>query len=68
MSQNLDENYKLAYGKKAGFGKRPALVLVDFAHAYFDPESPLYAGVDDALATRMGQPERRALLRPQFAA
>jgi maleamate amidohydrolase len=53
MSQNLDENYKLAYGKKAGFGKRPALVLVDFAHAYFDPECPLYAGVDDALASAL---------------
>jgi len=53
MSQDLDANYNIAYGKKAGFGKRPALVLVDFAHAYFDPECPLYAGVDDALASAL---------------
>ncbi|KAA3511634.1 MULTISPECIES: isochorismatase family protein [Agrobacterium] len=53
MSQDLDENYKAAYGKKAGFGKRPALVLIDFAQAYFDPECPLYAGVDDALASAL---------------
>lgn len=53
MSQDLDANYNIAYGKKAGFGKRPALVLVDFAHAYFDPECPLYAEVDDALASAL---------------
>ncbi len=53
MSQNLDDNYKLAYGKKAGFGKRPALILIDFAHAYFDPDCPLYADVDDALASAL---------------
>ncbi len=27
-------------------GSRPALILVDFARAYFDRSSPLYAGVD----------------------
>lgn len=53
MSQDLDANYSVAYGKKAGFGKKPALVLVDFAHAYFDPECPLYAEVDDALASAL---------------
>jgi maleamate amidohydrolase len=31
-------------------GLRPALVLVDPARAYTDPASPLYAGVEDAVA------------------
>ncbi|MNL28598.1 Maleamate amidohydrolase [compost metagenome] len=53
MSQDLSENYSRAYGQKAGFGKRPALVLVDFAQAYFDKDCPLYAGVDDALASAL---------------
>ncbi|WP_372013972.1 N-carbamoylsarcosine amidohydrolase [Tistrella mobilis] len=33
-----------------GFGRRPALVIVDVVQAYFDPGSPLYAGVEDMLA------------------
>lgn len=32
------------------FGKRPALVIVDVVMAYLDPASPLYAGVETALA------------------
>ncbi|MEM5470291.1 isochorismatase family protein [Hoeflea sp. AS60] len=53
MTQNLDDNYKIAYDNKAGFGKSPALVMVDFAHGYFDPDCVLYAGVDDALASAL---------------
>jgi maleamate amidohydrolase len=53
MSQNLIDNYKIAYNNKVGFGKSPALVLVDFAQAYFDPQCSLYAGVDDALASAL---------------
>lgn len=53
MSDDLIENYKKAYGNRVGFAKRPALVLVDFAHAYFDPQSELYAGVDAALASAL---------------
>ena len=34
MSEDLDANYAKAYGNRAGFGKKPALVLIDFAHAY----------------------------------
>ncbi|WP_339951633.1 isochorismatase family protein [uncultured Albimonas sp.] len=44
MSEDLGDNYARAYGKKAGFGQRPALVMVDFAHAYYDPDCPLYGG------------------------
>ncbi|MCX5480559.1 isochorismatase family protein [Kaistia geumhonensis] len=47
----LDANYKRAFGKRIGFGARPALILIDFVEAYFDPACPLYAGVEDALAS-----------------
>jgi maleamate amidohydrolase len=53
MTENLDDNYKIAYDNKAGFGKSPALVMVDFAKGYFDPDCVLYAGVDDALASAL---------------
>ncbi|MBP2550839.1 maleamate amidohydrolase [Neorhizobium galegae] len=53
MSQDLDDNYRIAYDNRAGFGKRPALVLIDFAEAYFDPDCVLYAGVDGALASAL---------------
>lgn len=53
MIEDLTENYKRAFGKKIGFGARPALVLVDFAQAYFDRGSDLYAGVDAAFASAL---------------
>lgn len=31
-------------------GRRPALLVVDFVRAYLEPDSPLYAGVEDARA------------------
>ncbi|NTF34515.1 isochorismatase family protein [Rhizobium skierniewicense] len=46
-------NYASAYNNRIGFGKKPALVLVDFVQAYFEPDSPLFAGVDDALASAL---------------
>ena len=50
--QNLDDDYEGAgYNKRLGFGERPALILIDYVEAYFDKSSPLYAGVDDALAS-----------------
>lgn len=47
------QDYASVYNNKAGFGKSPALVMVDFAHAYFDPDCPLFAGVDEALASAL---------------
>jgi maleamate amidohydrolase len=45
MADTLDQNYsKAGYHAAQTRGSRPALVLVDFAHAYFDPEAPLYGG------------------------
>ena len=50
---DLNQSYAKAYRNKAGFGKRPALVLVDFVEAYFDPKCDLYADVDDALESAL---------------
>ncbi|WOI58014.1 isochorismatase family protein [Palleronia sp. LCG004] len=48
-----EKSYEDVYGHKVGFGLRPAVILIDFAHAYFDPGCPLFAGVDDALASAL---------------
>ncbi|MCE2842225.1 MAG: isochorismatase family protein [Novosphingobium sp.] len=48
---DLGENYKGAFDGHLPFGKKPALLIVDFVVAYLDPASPLYAGVEDALAS-----------------
>lgn len=53
MTEDLGENYRRAYGNSVGFGKRPALVMIDFAEAYFDRDCELYAGVEDALASAL---------------
>lgn len=53
MSDDLDANYARAYNTRVGFGSRPALLLVDFCQAYFDPECDLYAEVDEAMASAL---------------
>jgi len=53
MSDDLTDNYKKAYGRRVGFGMRPALILVDFVQGYFDPECDLYAGVEENLAAAL---------------
>jgi maleamate amidohydrolase len=53
MDETLRENYRRAYGTRVGFGKRPALLLIDFVQAYFDPACELYADVDAALASAL---------------
>ena len=39
-----------AFGGKLGFGTRQALVMVDFARAYFDSASPLFANRPEVIA------------------
>lgn len=41
----------MAFGSRLGWGEHPALVVVDPARAYLEPDSPLYAG--DSAATAM---------------
>ena len=52
-SSGLGENYKAAYDSRLGFGDTPALILVDFVQAYFDESCPLFADVEDALASAL---------------
>jgi maleamate amidohydrolase len=53
VTHDLSANYKKAYDNRLGFGDRPALILVDFVQAYFEVSCPLYAGVEDALASAL---------------
>lgn len=53
MEEDLLENYKRAYGVRIGFGRRPALLLVDFVKGYFDRSCELYAGVEVSLASAL---------------
>lgn len=50
MTQDASLNYKGVFDTHLEFGSRPALLLIDFVQAYFDPDSPLYADVEDELA------------------
>lgn len=48
---DLAADYAAAgFGNSLGPGTRPALLAVDIVRAYLDPESPLYAGVEDTVA------------------
>lgn len=52
MQDNLEEDYAAAgFGGRLPFGKRPVLLIVDVVMAYLKPASPLYAGVEAALAS-----------------
>ncbi len=53
MSDDLAANYAGVYGKRIGFGARPALLMIDFCQGYFDPSCDLYSGVEDALASAL---------------
>ncbi len=53
MSEDLTENYRGAFDGTLGFGRKPALILIDFVKAYFDKASPLYAGVEATLASAL---------------
>jgi maleamate amidohydrolase len=48
---DLSANYAGAFDGHLPFGQHPALLIVDFVKAYLDKDSPLYAGVEDALAS-----------------
>lgn len=49
---DLDDDYARAgFGGRLGFGSSPVLLVVDVCQAYLEPSSPLYAGVEDAVAS-----------------
>ena len=50
----LDADYARAgFDGHLPFGERPALVVVDVCRAYLERDSPLYAGVEEALASNV---------------
>jgi maleamate amidohydrolase len=51
-ARDLDDDYaKAGFNGRLDFGPRPALLVVDVVQAYLLPDSPLYAGVEAALAS-----------------
>ena len=47
----MQDNYARAgFGRSMPWGRRPALLVIDFVRAYLVPGSPLYAGVEQASA------------------
>jgi len=50
---DAQNNYANVYDNQIGFGKNPALILIDFVQAYFDQSCDLYADVDDALSSAL---------------
>lgn len=51
LVEDLDDDYaKAGFGRRLGFGARPALLVVDIVEAYLDEASPLYAKVEDEFA------------------
>lgn len=59
-----DDKLVPATSTRLGFGRRPALVVVDFVRAYLEPDSPLYAGVETTLShcTQLVEAARRAAI------
>ena len=53
MTSSLDANYARAFGHSLTPGAIPALMLIDFVQAYFDPESELFANADNALQSAL---------------
>jgi maleamate amidohydrolase len=50
----LESDYeKAGFNGHLPFGQRPALLVIDVVVAYLDRASPLYAGVEDALASNI---------------
>ena len=48
MSRLHDDYSSAGFGGDIGFGKSPALILIDVAKAYIEPDAPLYVGSEDA--------------------
>ncbi len=47
----ITAKYTGAFDGSLPFGKRPALIVIDMVEAYLQPGSPLYAGIEDAVAS-----------------
>ncbi len=66
--ETLDSNYARAgYHASQVWGARPALILIDFAHAYFDPAAPLFGGEGCQSALEFGVAAARGRARLRTA-
>lgn len=53
--QSASDNYQGVWGQRIGFGRKPALLLIDFMQGYTTPDAPLYApDVVDAVQQTAG--------------
>ncbi|MDX1703762.1 MAG: isochorismatase family protein [Altererythrobacter ishigakiensis] len=52
-AEDVQSNYAGVFEGRIGFGQKPALILIDFVEAYFAKDSPLFAGVESALAAAL---------------
>ncbi|MCQ3813820.1 MAG: isochorismatase family protein [Acidimicrobiia bacterium] len=51
-SEDLLDDYRQAgFNNRLGFGKSPAVVVIDFCKAYLEQASPLFADVEEARAS-----------------
>jgi maleamate amidohydrolase len=54
MTSSGQADYQAAgFAGELGFGERPAVVLIDLMMCYFDRSSPMYADVEDVLASSL---------------
>jgi nicotinamidase-related amidase len=51
MDELTADYARAGFSGRLGFGERPAVLVVDVVRAYLDRSSPLYAGVEDAVAS-----------------
>ena len=51
MSDLTGDYERAGFRGRLGFGRKPAVLVVDVVQAYLDPVSPLYAGVEAAVAS-----------------
>lgn len=51
MNDLRDDYEQAGFRGRLGWGRQAALVVVDICRAYLDPASPLYAGVESAVAS-----------------
>lgn len=49
MTASQNDNYAGVYDNALGYGAKPALILIDFVEAYFQPNNELYADPRAAL-------------------
>ncbi len=53
MTTSATDSYDGVYDSRLGFGKKPALILIDFVEAYFDETCDLYADPQMALESAL---------------